>query len=88
MLKNLRESYPVHAMPLSQAECRETDPVCKSCRIIASILETEGLYPMIFTPARKLSGIVETRSKNEAEAIAVKIQDFKRIRTSYLSYHP
>ena len=31
--------------------------------------------------------IHDSRLINEAEAIAVKIQDFKRIPTSYVSYH-
>ena len=56
-----RETYPVHVMPLSQAEWRGTYPVCKSCRIITFLVET-GLSGMIFTPAWKLSGIVETWS--------------------------
>ena len=38
-----RETYPVHVMPLSQAEWRETYPVCKSCRIITFLGETEGI---------------------------------------------
>ena len=46
-----RETYPVHVMPLSQAEWRETYPVCKSCQIITFLVETEGLSGMIFTPA-------------------------------------
>ena len=36
-------------MPLSQAEWREAYPVCKSCRIITFLEETEGLSGMIFT---------------------------------------